>query len=162
MTVVAQLAVWADLLGQPLDPEVLFHPETIDRFIAEGCAHLSDGTRLNYRTHLWKIGAAVLGRALFPPKSLPLKRSAVSAPYSDAEVIELVSWARGLPTSHMRRNAQVLLAAGLGAGLTSREITSLVGTDVHRHDDRVVVEVPGLKPRRVPLRGCPAERGNLR
>ena len=80
LTVVAQLAVWADRIGIPLDPEVLFHPETIDRFLIEGCAHLTDGSRINYRTHLWKVGAAVLGQDLFPQRPLSLQRSAVLAP----------------------------------------------------------------------------------
>ena len=80
LSIVTQLAVWADRIGQPVDPEHLFSPEFIDRFIVEGCAHLSHGSRLNYRTHLWKIGAAVLGHQLFPPRALPLKRSDVSPP----------------------------------------------------------------------------------
>jgi hypothetical protein len=80
MSVVAQLVLWVDRIGQPLEPGVIFHPETIDRFIKEGCAHLTDGSRINYRTHLWKIGAAVLGHELFPPRSLALKRSALTPP----------------------------------------------------------------------------------
>ena len=36
LTVTAQLAVWADRVGQPLDPAVLFHPDTVDRFVTEG------------------------------------------------------------------------------------------------------------------------------
>jgi len=150
LTVVAQLAAWADRLCIPLEPTVLFLPETIDRFLLEA-THLSDGSRINYRTHLWKIGAAVLGHDLFPPKPLPLKRSEPSAPYSKSEVIELVAWVRGLPSAHMRRNARALLAIGLGAGLTSNEIQRLVGTDVRQENGAVVVEVTGKAPRSVPV-----------
>jgi len=32
MTVVTELVVWLDTLGLPLDPAVVFHPDTIDRF----------------------------------------------------------------------------------------------------------------------------------
>jgi hypothetical protein len=151
LSVVAQLAAWADRLCIPLDPRVLFQPETLDRFLLEGAAHLSDGSRLNYGTHLWKVGAAMLGHDLFPSKPLPLKRSEPSAPYSSTEVIELVSWARGLPTAHMRRNARALLAIGLGVGLTSNEIQRLVGTDVRRVGNSVVVQVTGKAPRDVPV-----------
>ncbi len=152
LSIVTQLAVWADRIGQPLDPEVLFHPETIDRFIGEGCAHLSEGSRLNYRTHLWKVGAAVLGHELFPPRALPLRRSDVLPPYTAVEVTDLTAWARGLPTEHMRRNTLALLSIGLGAGLTSREIERIVGTDVRTDDGLLVVEVIGEAPRTVPVR----------
>ncbi|HTT86467.1 MAG TPA: hypothetical protein VMF60_03770, partial [Acidimicrobiales bacterium] len=151
MTVVCQLALWADRIGMALDPQGVFAPETIDRFLLEGVPHLTEGSRLNYRTHLWKVGAAVLGHDLFPPKPLPLQRSAVSPPYDRHEITNLVSWARGLPTTHMRRNARALLAIGLGAGLASNEIQRLVGTDVSWHDGDVVVDVPGTTPRRVPV-----------
>jgi hypothetical protein len=158
LSIVTQLAVWADRLGKSIEPEELFHPEFLDRFISEGCAHLSDGSRLNYRTNLWKVGEAVLGRSLFPPKPLPLQRSPVAPPYSVAEVTELVSWSHGLPTAHMRRNAQALLALGLGAGLTSQEITSLVGRDIHYDNGVALIEVAGKMARSVPVQRLWAER----
>jgi hypothetical protein len=151
LSIVTQLAVWAERLGQSIEPESLFHPEFLDRFVIEGCAHLSAGTRLNYRTNLWKIGEAVLGRALFPPRALPLRRSSVAAPYSADQVTELVSWSRGLPTAHMRRNCQALLALGLGAGLSSQEVTSLLGSDVHSEGGVVLIEVGGTSARSVPV-----------
>ncbi len=151
LSIVTQLAVWAERIGQPIEAEALFHPEFLDRFITEGCAHLSHGTRLNYRTNLWRVGEAVLGRALFPPRALPLQRSSVAPPYSTGQVTELVGWSRGRPTAHMRRNCRALLARGLGAGLTSREVTSLVGTDVPADDGVVLVEVAGKMARSVPV-----------
>ena len=143
LSIVTQLALWADLIGHDLDAGSLFTPEFIDRFVTEGCAHLSDGTRLNYRSQLWKIGAAVAGAKLFPPRSVPLKRSDLSDPYSQDEVIELVSWSRGLSTEHMRRNCRVLLALALGAGLKKQQITRLVGTDVQHDEGDVLVRVLG-------------------
>jgi hypothetical protein len=151
LSIVTQLAVWADRIGRSLEPESLFDPEFIDRFIDEGCAHLSDGSQLNYRTALWRVGEAVLGVALFPPKPLPLQRSKVDDPYSPGAVTEFVSWSRGLPTSHMRRNSWALLALGLGAGLSSQEITSLVGTDVRTEDGIVLIDVEGKRARTVPV-----------
>jgi hypothetical protein len=151
LSIVTQLAVWADRLGKSIEPEELFHPEFLDRFITEGCAHLSAGSRLNYRTNLWRVGEAVLGRSLFPPKPRGLQRSSVAAPYSVAQVTELVNWSHGLPTAHMRRNAQVLLALGLGAGLSSQELTSLVGSDIHSEDGVALIEVEGKKARSVPV-----------
>ena len=151
LTIATQLAVWADRIGVPLEHTVLFHPETIDRYIREGCAHLSIGSRMNYRSQLWKFGEAVIGPEHFPPHPLPLRRSPTNTPYSKAEVTELVAWSRGLTTSHMRRNAQALLAIGLGAGLSSQEVSRLVGTDVRDSEGLVLVEVIGDKARTVPV-----------
>jgi hypothetical protein len=151
LTIATQLAVWADRIGVPLEHTVLFHPETIDRYIREGCAHLSIGSRMNYRSQLWKFGEAVIGPEHFPPHPLPLRRSPTNTPYSKAEVTELVAWSRGLSTAHMRRNAQALLAIGLGAGPSSQEVSRLVGTDVREQDGLVLVDVIGKKARTVPV-----------
>jgi len=151
LTIATQLAVWANRIGVSLEHEVLFHPETIDRYIKEGCAHLSIGSRMNYRSQLWKFGEAVIGPEHFPPHPLPLRRSPTNTPYSVAEVTELVAWSRGLSTVHRRRNAQALLAIGLGAGLSSQEVSRLVGTDVREQNGLVLVDVIGEKSRTVPV-----------
>ena len=51
MSVVTQLVIWIDTLGLPLEPDVVFHPDNIDRFASEGCAHLASGSQHNYRTN---------------------------------------------------------------------------------------------------------------
>ena len=71
LSVVTQLVIWIDRLGLPLEPDVVFHPDNIDRFASEACAHLASGTQHNYRTQLRSVGAAVLGPELFPPHRCP-------------------------------------------------------------------------------------------
>ena len=143
LSVVGQLAVWADRIGHPVDAGALFTPEFIDRFIAEGCTHLSPGTRTNYRSQLWQVGAAMVGHTLFPPRSASLRPSDLLPPYTPAEVTELVSWSKGLPTASMRRDSWGLLALGLGTGMRAEEITRAVGTDVSVEDGIAVVQVLG-------------------
>ena len=154
MSIVGQLALWSDRIGHPIDATSLFTPEHIDRFITEGCLHLSDGTRLNYRSQLWRVGSAVVGHKLFPPRSVPLKASKLWEPYSTAEITELVSWSKGLPTESMRRDSWALLALGLGTGMQSEEIVRTVGSDVRVEDGLVVIDVlgtGGVVDRRVPV-----------
>ena len=52
----------------------------------------------------------------------------------------------------MRRNAQALLAIGLGAGLSAREVTRLVGSEVREEAGVALVEVVGAGARTVPVR----------
>ena len=143
LSIVGQLAVWADRIGHSVDAEALFSPELIDRFITEGCTHLSPGTRTNYRSQLWQVGAAVVGHTLFPPRSTSLRPSDLLPPYSPAEVTELVSWSKGLPTASMRRDSWALLTLGLGTGMRAEEITRAVGTDVSVEDGIALVQVLG-------------------
>ena len=153
LNVVVQLASWADTTGQSTKSEVLFHPDVIDRFVTEGCAHLAEGTRLNYRRNLRDVGAAVLGASLYPPRPLPLVREDISEPYTEKELSALLAWCRGLPTAHMRENALGIIALGRGAGLSHQEMARLVGTDVAVDADGVVVSVLGRNPRNVPVLG---------
>jgi hypothetical protein len=150
MTIVTQLVVWTDRLGLPVEASVVFHPGTIDRFAVEGCAHLRPGTQQNYRTWLRDVGQ-VLCPDLYPPRQLVLPRSDPLVPYSPSDVTALLAWSRGLPSERYRHNSSVLLAFGFGAGLTSQEISRLVGTDVTIDDDGVMVTVIGPKARRVPV-----------
>ena len=150
LSVTTQLALWADTLGQPIEAEVLFHPDLIDRFVTEGCAHLRPGTRLNYRRQLRDVGAAVLGPNLYPPRPLAIVRDNPLRPYSEEDLTALLAWCRGLPTDRFRDNAMGVIVAGLGAGLTSQGCASWSATTV-ADTEGVVVTVIGAKARTVPV-----------
>jgi hypothetical protein len=151
LNAVTQLAIWGDTLGLPLEPEVLLRPETIDRFVVEGCRDLTDGTRTNYRTALRAVGRKVLSPDLFPPQPIALPRSPKEPPYSQSEIAALVSWTSGLPTERMRGNARALIAFGLGAGCTTQELARVIGTDVASDGEGVLVALTGQATRTVPV-----------
>ena len=151
LNVTAQLAAWADTTGQSTDPAFLFHPDTIDRFVVQGCAHLARGTRFNYRCELKVVGAAVLGEPLYPPRPVSLSRDDLSRPYSEQEITALLAQCRGFSTAHMRENANAVVALGLGAGLSAQELSRAVGTDVTIDDEGVVIGVGGARPRVIPV-----------
>src|SRR5207302_9330855 len=60
LSVTARAVAWCDREGLPLTPEIVLHPDTVDRFAVEGLAGLSRGTQLNYRHQLRRVGEAVL------------------------------------------------------------------------------------------------------
>ena len=151
MSVLAQLALWADTIGLGLDADTLLHPDTLDRFVVEGMVGYTSGTRLNYRRHLRCVGAVVLGRALYPPAPLPIHRESVLPPYSPPDITRLLAWVRGLPTERFRHDAGGMISLGLGAGLTSQEQSRLVGTDISADQDGVLVAVIGKQARVVPV-----------
>jgi len=150
MTRTAHLVSWCDQRGIDLRREVVFAPHTVERFVSEGCAHLAEGSRGNYRSMLHRVGAAVLGPLVYPPRTT-FGTSPRLAPYSDAEVRALVGWSHGLPTERMRDNAQTLLGLGLGAGLTSAEINESKRNWVEHTYGGLAIGVPSERPRRVPV-----------
>jgi hypothetical protein len=145
------LVEWCHRQGLELTAEVVLHPDTIDRFVATGCSHLTPGSRSNYRSVLSRIGEFLLGPEVYPPRRLPLTSSTPVDCYSEHEERSLRSWVRGLPTLAMREDALVVLSLGLGAGLTSSEITSLRGGGVLVSRQQVVLVIAGTRARRVPV-----------
>lgn len=151
LNVVVQIAHWVALAGEPLDAEVVLHPNTIDRFVRDPHLSLTKQTRSTYRGYLRTVGRAVLGPAQYPPRPVSLIPDEQGRGYSPEDITAIHSWIRGRPTAETRRNATVLLALGLGAGLQSNEMARLVGTDVVRDNDGVLVNIVGKNERAVPV-----------
>jgi hypothetical protein len=147
----AMLLVWCHGQGLDLVPEVVLHPDTIDRFVARGCAHLSPGSQSNYRSVLYRIGASWLGSYVYAPRRLPLSASDPVEPYAEHDERALLSWVRGLSTISMREGALVVLSLGLGAGLTSSEMTRLRASAVESTPSGLVLAVDGPRARRIPV-----------
>jgi hypothetical protein len=150
MTMTAQLMCWCHERGIDLQREIVFAPHTVERFVTEGCAHLAEGSRGNYRSALHRVGAAVLGPLVYPPHAT-FGASPRLAPYSKDEVRDLVGWSRGLPTARMRDNTQTLLGLGLGAGLTSGEVSVARADWLEHTETGLVIAVAGERTRRVPV-----------
>src|SRR5206468_6925786 len=67
LTRTTHLVWWCHQRGIDLRREVVFAPHTVERFVTDGCAHLAEGSRGNYRSVLHRVGAAVLGPLVYPP-----------------------------------------------------------------------------------------------
>jgi integrase len=151
MSRTAALLAWCHGQGIDLNPNIVFLPDTLDRYIAQGCAAKASGTQSNYRRILRRVAAAVLGPAVYPPRPLPLQQSGPLPPYSRDEEAALVGWSRGLPTARMRDGVVVLLALGLGAGLEAREVERARADWIEQDAHGLTVVVTGDRSRRVPV-----------
>ena len=151
MSRTARLLAWCHGQGIELDPKVVFAPDTLDRYVAHGCADKKPGTQLNYRRLLRRVGAAVLGPPTYPPRALPLQKSPPVQPYSRSDEIALVACSRGLPTDRMRDGVVALLGLGLGAGLHAREIECARAEWIKQGAQGLTVVVAGNRCRHVPV-----------
>lgn len=150
LTRTAFLAYWCHQHAIEVRPEVMLAPNTIDRFVIEGLAHLTEGSRANYRSLLRQVGAAVLGPKVYPPQ-LHFGLAERPPPYPANDLTALVGWSRGLPTPRMRDGAQTLLGLGAGAGLTSVEVSAADAQWVESGEAGLDIVIPGERARRVPV-----------
>lgn len=146
------LTMWAwGTAGLPLDPTAIFDRDVIDRFTSVVPQYRTKGSRNTMRSRLLRISEALLTPDAIVTALRPLGASDPSAPYSDREVAALRSWASVQPTAARRSSDGGLLALGIGAGLSGKEIIECRLTDVFADDDGVVVTVRGDRARRIPV-----------
>lgn len=137
--------------GLPLDREVVFRREVIAEYIAHGCPQMSAASAGNRRSQLLRMSELLLGPQHRVERLAPLPPPDPSAPYSAGEVVALRSWATGQNSTYRRVNCNVLLALGLGAGLSASEIIDAQAGHVHVDTDGVLVEVVGSRARFAPV-----------
>ena len=147
------LTLWAwQTAGLPLDRSTIFSLATIDRFVGVGLVTYSTAASRNtLRSRLLRMSELLVTQTSNPRSLRPLGASASTAPYSKAEVSALKSWARSQRTGDRLRSAECLLALGLGAGLSGKEIIATRIDDIEVDDMGVVVRVRGARPRAVPV-----------
>jgi hypothetical protein len=141
-------------IGQhiPLDVEHVLDPVSVERYCAEGFVGTPSATS-TIRWQLRRLGRVLTATAPWEPLRPTYARCKLRPPYSEKE-LRLVERDVACQATELRRHAaQVVVAAGLGAGLDGRWVPKLAGTDVYRdRDGAVVVSVPSPMPRQVVVR----------
>jgi len=151
LTAATKLAAWArTVAGFPLEVDILFRREIIGNFVATGTKDLRPATRGNLRAQLFRMSEVLVLQ--HRSRSLtPYAPSDPSRPYTSQEVAILRVWANTESTAERSANANVLLALGLGAGLSSAEIGNMRAADLRIDVDGVIATVRGERAREVPV-----------
>jgi integrase len=139
---------WQDA-ALPLEDHELFDRDVISYYIQTGCNHLTPAARGNRRSILLRIAETL--DVVGPGKLPALPPSDPSSPYSRREIVSIISWARTQSTRERRSSAHVLLALGLGAGLSAHEIIGLRDRDVQRDGAEIDVKVTTGRVRQIPM-----------
>ena len=143
-----RLADWAIGLGLEPVPQVLLHPSVTERFTAHAPG-LTGVTRRTLRTNLRFIARRVVPQ--LQPADVPLPRERARAPYTPAEISGYLALADAQPTAARRMRAAGLVSLGAGAGLIRADLRAVRGTDICRRSGGLIVQVPGSRPRVVPV-----------
>lgn len=152
LVVAARLVWWCwRTAGLPLDRGVIFHRDTIAEYIAHGCPQMSPASAGNRRSQLLRMSELLLPLQQRTSRLAPLPPSDALPPYPPAEVVALRSWANGQNTQYRCEQCNLLLALGLGAGLSNAEILSARAEHIRCDEAGVLVEVTGRRARFVPV-----------
>lgn len=147
----APLTLWAwQSAGLELERHQVFSRSTIERFIDSGLTGYStSASRNTVRSRLIRMSEILHSSQTITRALRPLGNSDPMTPYSPADLVQLRSWAGAQQTESRRRNAHALLALGLGAGLTAKELLGVSTDDITADDYGVHVAVGGARPRQV-------------
>lgn len=149
---VARLADYVSMIGREVTVEATFNEATVNSFVDQS----------GYSTHVQGTARSLLrvvGQAVHRHYDTPRERPQYgtdkkSAPYSPEEVTRLRHWADGESTHERRRQANLLLALTLGAGLRPGEVATLTAAGVETDETGTVVYPSGYRgagPRFVPV-----------
>lgn len=136
--------------GIDLRDDRIFRRNLADQFIHLATPTLSSASKATHRGALWRA-IAILNPQDTSVSGTTLPRSAPTIPYNDSEIAELRSWSVAQATGSRRRDAGILLALGLGAGLATREILEVTVSDISVRSQEIFVSVWSSRPRTVPV-----------
>jgi len=116
--------------GRDLSVEAVFTDDMVSAFSHNELASDTTHVRGSSRAVLRKVGLANNPDFDAPRLRPEYGSDSGSAPYTEDEVTTLRVWANGERTEERRRQAHLLLALTLGAGLRSCEVAGLTARDV--------------------------------
>jgi len=148
-TVIVYLGDWCVAQAIDLDVEVVFDPDTVERFIAS--AGLGDRTAATYRSVLRRIGPKLTRRAPWQPRPATVAHRQVAVPYTGVELSALRRDVDRQPTPARRGAGMALVALGAGAGLDGRWVTRVAPEDVTVDEGEVTVRIGDPSARVVPV-----------
>lgn len=151
MPAMTALAEWSSQKGIPLERSAVFARANIERFIELGLPALTAASRGNYRSQILRVAEGLLDDTQAPRPLIALAPSDPSVPYTPDEQTSLREWARKEKKAR-RADAEVLVALGLGAGLSATEIMNIRARDVLQSTTgAVMVHVAEGRIRTIPL-----------
>lgn len=145
--------------GTPLERSRIFCRALVEEFIHLGMGAYARGSKATHRATLTLL-VDTLNPTEHTRARLPIPRSTPTAPYTEAEVAKLYSWATSQGTVRRQQDALALLVLGLGAGLATRELLAVRVSDVDTREAQAFVVVWEGRPRTVPI--SPSWRRPLR
>ncbi len=145
----SRLAAFGCSIGLAMDPDVLFEPSVIERFVLVSTTRLSPSSRRTVRSNLRFLARRV--PSVVPAGPVPLSRAHAKVPYSAAEIDAYLALAKAQPSLSRNMRLTGLICLGAGAGLMGKDLRFVRGEDIVSRSGGLVVTVFGNRPRVVPV-----------
>lgn len=143
----AGLAAYAVISEVPLEPELVFDPRFVERYISVGWEEPGQATsRGTARACLRRWGPRLTKKAPWVSPAPAFGRSAHAVPYT-RDVVEQLWDAAATQVGVDRHKAEILLGFGVGCGLDGRWVCHVKPQDVWADDEGLHVRV--AKPDRI-------------
>ena len=150
LTVVGGLVRMCEDAGIALTRERVFAERTRQRYLHVTCAGHVNMAQAGYRSRLDVVSGALSRSAQVAALTRPgISAEDVLRPYTDENIVDLVTWLDGLRPETRRSRATCTLTLGLGIGSRRRDVAVIRGIDVTRDADGVHVSIGGTSPRTV-------------
>jgi integrase len=149
---VTRLVRWFLAENSELEAESVFHPATIERFVAVGFSDRTDASKRTVRSLLRKVSKANVPHLYVDYGAPEYSRDAPRAPYSDGEIEGFLRAARNQVTPQRRDRMIAAICLGVGTWLNDGELQRVRGDDVYDHDGTTVVRISGKRERVAPVR----------
>lgn len=143
---------WMTFVKQlPLDGNVVWSKQWIDRYVNSELLSYAAGTRANYRKYLDRVREAVQPQEL-DYQYIPQNRHSSVAPYTPEEILGFRDWAAYQSTDIKRTKAMMTMVFCTGAGLRAHEVGQLQHQHITHTGNGYLIDIDhGSAPRRVPL-----------
>ncbi len=149
MTMTTRFTAWVwTVTGIELTTERVYTQNNVSRYLQDCLPTHSESYRWWFARQLRAIAESLADTTI---DQLPTPRLPGRRPLTVSEVASMHSWAGSLTTLMKRQNAWAILGLAGGAGLRTEEIINTRVSDIDIVDGRVFVNVPGPRPRRVPV-----------
>lgn len=149
---VTRLVQWHLVENSELEAEAVFHPATIERFVAVGFPDRTSDSKRTLRSLLKRVSKANVPHLYADFGAPEYPRSAPRAPYADSEVDGFLRAARNQVTPMRRDRMIAAVCLGVGVWLNDGELQLIRGEDVYDHEGLTVVHISGRRERVAPVR----------
>lgn len=149
MSMSARFAAWVwTTTGTQLTVDRVYTQNNVSRYLHACLPKHSESHRWGFVRQVGTVADTLAGTGI---KRLPAPHPAGRRPFTVSDAATMHSWAASLTTDLKRRNAWALLGLAGGAGLRADEIIDTRIGDIEVVAGRVFVNIPGKRPRRVPV-----------
>ena len=139
LRLVTRLAVHVFNAGRDVSVAAVFSEGAINAFCHQELDTAATHVRGTSRATLRRIAKQVNPNFDGPRQRPEYGNESKAAPYTEAEVLGVKTWANAEHTESRRQQANLLLALALGAGLRSGEVANLTAGDVETDAEGTVV-----------------------